>query len=109
MEHLISDGGISQPALAFFGALFTLVGIVLKMVSDSRKESRETRKEITNVSDAVNQAAESAEKAVANTQNVSNGFARTVLARLESIDEKIESVSTTVNRHMEWHVHKEEK
>lgn len=96
-QELINQNGISQIALGFFTALLTVVGILLKMVYDDRKETRAARKEAS-------KAAESAAKAVANTKNVSNGFAGGVLEELRQIREGQQDLSATLNRHLEWHI-----
>lgn len=102
MDQLISSGGISQVALAFFTALFGMVSYLIKMVYDTKGEAR-------NAKDASVKAVEGTEQAITNTKNVSNGFAGEVLGQLSEIRKDVENVSKQMSRHMEWHLNREEK
>lgn len=82
-------------------ALLPIVGMLLKLVVDMRKESRETN-------ETANEAKESADKAANNTQNVSNGFASTVLGELHKIREDQQELSSQMNEHLAWHLKKGE-
>lgn len=93
----VNENGISPIAMAFFTALLTAIGYVLKIVLDSRNEVRGGNQ-------AALEAKESAETAAKNTQNVSNGFASTVLGELRAIREDQSELSATMNRHLEWHL-----
>jgi hypothetical protein len=95
-------GGISPQAVAFFTAILGAVGGLFKYVNDGRRESR-------GANQAAVEAKESAEQAAKNTQNVSNGFASTVLAELRGIREDQAELSASVNRHLEWHLKNGEK
>ncbi len=99
---LINDNGISQIALAFFTALFGMVGWLIKVRFDERGK-------IDNAEEQARIAAESAAKAAANTQNVSNGFAGSVLGKLQRIDENVDELSDSLRAHLEWHLRQEEK
>lgn len=96
-EGFVNDNSISAIALGFFTALTGLLGIVIKGVFDTRAETKRATTE-------AQQANKSAIKARENTQNVSNGFASTVLGRLESIDEKTDDLHRALRSHLEWHV-----
>lgn len=106
-QELISDNGISQVALGFFSALFAFLGVIAKMIFDNKRSTAETKEAVEHASEAANIAAESAQAAVTNTRNVSNGFAGTVLAELREIRKDVQTLSTSVNRHLEWHLDKE--
>jgi len=106
-QELISDSGISQIALGFFSALFAFLGVIAKMIFDNKKSTAETREAIEYVGEAANVAAEKAQAAVTNTSNISNGFASTVLGELREIRKDVQTLSTSVNRHLEWHLDKE--
>lgn len=98
----VNENGISPIAMGLLTALLTVVGYILKIVLDNRKETRDGNQ-------AAFEAKESAETAAKNTKNVSNGFAGTVLARLQRIDEGQQELSASINRHLEWHLAKEKE
>lgn len=100
--EFINDNGISQVALAFFTALFTMVGGVITLIIGNRKESREAK-------EAAIEAKESSQKAITNTKNISNGFAGNVLGKLSQIDGKVDALSDAINRHLEWHMREENR
>ncbi len=101
-ESFINSNGISAIALAFFTALFSMVGWLLKIVHDDKKETRDAKR-------AAIQAAESAKTVEANTKNVSNGFASGVLGKLQRIEDKVDDVATAQREHLEWHLEREKK
>ncbi len=109
MDTLISDAGISQVGLAFFLALIGMVTALFKKVSDNLNEARETRKVANDVNQAAILAKESADAAVANTKNVSNGFASRVLGELCEIREGQAELSAQLARHFEWHLNQEKE
>lgn len=106
---LINTNGISQIALAFFTALFGMIGWLIKLRYDERKELRDARKAVEEARKEAKTAAENAAEASSNTRNVSNGFARNVLGKLERIDEKVDALSDAIRDHLEWHLEKEKK
>lgn len=82
-------------------ALLPIVGMLLKLMLDTRKESR-------GANEAATEAKEGAEKAVSNTQNISNGFARTVLTELHEIRKDQQEMSGQLTEHLSWHLKKGE-
>lgn len=82
-------------------ALLPIVGMLLKLMIDTRKESR-------GANEAANEAKIGAEKAVSNTQNVSNGFAGTVLRDLHDIRKDQQKLSAQLADHFQWHHEKGE-
>lgn len=102
MDNLISSGGISEIGLAFFTALFGMVSILMKQVSDNRKEARDAK-------EAAVEARDNAETTIGNTKNVSNGFAGNVLGELRQLREGQQEIASTLARHMEWHLEQEGK
>ncbi len=109
MNQLINSGGISEVGFAFFTALLTLVAMLIRMVSENRKETRNTREAVDNASQAALEAKESAEQTVANTRNVSNGFARNVLDELRKLNAGQEKLAASFTKHLEWHLEQEGK
>ncbi len=99
---LINTNGISQIALAFFTALFGMVGWLIKIRYDERKEIRDAKEQ-------AKIAAESAGGVAANTKNVSDGFAGTVLGGLRRIDERLDTLEEAQREHLQWHLHQKEE
>ncbi len=100
--ELINSNGISTIALAFFTALFSMVGYLIKARIEEKKEIQDAKT-------AADKAAKSAQAIAANTKNVSNGFASTVLDRLERIDAKVDAIAEAQRDHLEWHLEREKK
>lgn len=100
--ELINDNGISQVAIAFFTTLFGMVGWLIHSHYSEKKETRNARQ-------AAEIAAESAQKAETNTRNVSNGFARNVLGKLQRIDEKVDNLADAHREHLQWHMEREQR
>jgi hypothetical protein len=98
--ELVNDNSISAIALTFFTALLGLMSIIAKGVFDTRKTTREAKSE-------AGQANESAQAAQANTTNISNGFAGTVVRKLDTIEGKTDDLSKAFREHLEWHINKE--
>lgn len=96
-QQLINSNGISQIALAFFTALLGMVSSLAWIIYKDRQETRDTRK-------AVEKATQSAKTAAENTASVANGFTDEVLERLSELTKKIDRVSGSVGKHMEWHL-----
>lgn len=112
-QQLINDNGISGIALAFFTALFALVGTLAKLAFDDRKERRnEARIQQQQLADAIESAriaAKNAEEARTNTKNVSNGFAGGVLAKLERLSEQVSELAISQQKHLLWHQENEKE
>ena len=95
MSSLINDNGISQVALGFFTALFTLLGLMFnKMIQGFR---------------TVDKAKENAEKAVANTSKVANGFTGRIDNKLDSLIDSVDGIEDSIRQHLEWHLRQEER
>lgn len=79
---------MEQYILVIGTAIVTGVGTLIKMMYDERR--------------ATHDVAKSAKQAVINTNNVSNGFAGTVLEMLRRIDQRLDD-------HIQWHLEKEKE
>ncbi len=100
--ELINLNGISVIALSFFTALFGMVGWLIKVRQDEKKEIRDAKR-------AAEVTAESVETIVQNTKNVGNGFASRVLGKLERIYEKVDALEEAHTKHLEWHLERDKK
>lgn len=93
----INQNGISSEAFTFFTALIGLIGVIIggifKLISDNRTLKEEARSAVKN-----------AETAVVNTQNISNGFAKSVQDKLDRIVIQIDDLESKFTGHLEWHV-----
>lgn len=96
-QELINDNGISAIAIGFFTALFAAVSAVGVAVVNSRHKTEELK-------DVTVKAAESAEAAQANTQNVSNGFVDRMDRKLDTVIQQQDNLENALTRHLEWHL-----
>jgi cation transport regulator ChaB len=103
-QELINDNGISAIALAFFTALFGMVGTIIVTIYKDRRERREAQQAAT---EAALKAASSAEKVEANTKNISNGFAGKVLGELSQIRAGQNDLQQQFADHLRWHLERE--
>lgn len=96
----ITNNGISSEAFVFFTAVVTMLGTlgagILKLLSDNRALKKETEKSV-----------EISEKAVENTQPVSNGFANRMDRKLDGLAEKIDRLDNRIDAHLSWHLNQE--
>lgn len=99
-ESLVVDNSFYTFAIAFVTGLFALLAIVAKGVFETRKTTREAK-------DEAKAANQSAKKAQANTLNISNGFAGTVVEKLETIERKTDDIGKAFRDHLGWHLDKE--
>jgi hypothetical protein len=105
--ELINDNGISAIALAFFTALFGMVGTVTIAVLQQRSKLRD----IQNASDTMS---DKADKAARNTEPIGNGFAARMDRKLDllatnqdRLEQSNEDISRAIREHLEWHINKE--
>lgn len=97
VQELINDNGISVIGAAFFTALFgaiSTVGVALV-------RNRHATEELKNVTV---QAAQSAEAAQVNTENVSNGFVERMDTKLNQIIANQDGLEKSIREHLEWHL-----
>jgi hypothetical protein len=83
-QELINDNGISAIALGFF-SMIAAIGVAL--IQRQRK-----------VENAVNEAAESANQAQKNTENVSNGFTARMDKKLDSLGDGVMLLAKNMDR-----------
>lgn len=107
-EDLISPGGPSAPVWAFLSVLvtaaFTTLGVLLKAKSDAHYARIEAKK----AGDEAQKANESATQAQTNTANLSNGFASSVLGKLDRIHQSQQETEKALREHLQWHLNREE-
>lgn len=81
---------VSAPVL---GGLALMLGAIGKVIVD-----------LYQIKHKASEAKEASEKAVANTKNVSNGFARNVDSKLNRIIKQQDSLEESLRDHLQWHV-----
>lgn len=104
LDQVVSPGGPSGPAWAFFTAItIALIGVLQQQLKQ-REETKRIREELRGAAKAANQASESAAQAQENTKNVSNGFANRVDRKLDAIAESQDELGKALRDHFEWHL-----
>ena len=103
-ELINAEGGIAPVTLGLLTTIIGVVGIIAKGVFDARAKVEEVRKQAQKATESADKATESADKAFANTAPISNGFADSVLRKLDRIDGRMEALDSSVRQHLEWHV-----
>jgi hypothetical protein len=105
--ELVNDNSISAIALTFFTALVTGMVAAVTGIYKIRADSKVAMVEAT-------EARKEAEQAKKNTVNISNGFASGVGSKLDRIlteqaqqRKVLDSVSESLQDHLEWHLNKE--
>lgn len=115
-QELISAGGPSGPAWAFFSAIsLALIGVLAQQLK-SRSDLKQLKASSERVENEAVQARESADKAQENTTNVSNGFANRVDRKLDGIIVALQATNESLRKqeeahraHLEWHLEREGK
>lgn len=109
MITLAVSRGMSPEAWAFFTAIsVALIGVLgaqLKARSDVKKAMALSER----TKSAADKAAQSAQTAAANTTNVSNGFASSVLGKLARIEQSQQETAKAFRKHLQWHLEHEER
>lgn len=113
-SELVTTGGPSAPAWAFFSAISLALIAVLGQQLKARSDARVAKDQLERVEHETVKASESASKAVANTANVSNGFARRMDTKLDRVIESLQATNNALQKqeeafraHLEWHLDKE--
>lgn len=113
-EDLVTAGGPSGPAWAFFtGISLALIGLIAQQLK-ARSDLKQLKATSERVEDEAIKAHESAAKAQTNTTNVSNGFVGRmdknfdrVLNAIEEIRRAQGKTEEALREHIEWHLEKE--
>lgn len=114
--ELITDGGPSAPAWAFFSAISLALIAVLGQQLKARSDAKANREALERVERGTVQAVESATAAQENTTNVSNGFVGRMDRKLDRITDTVEDTrkalretEQALREHLEWHLDQKEK
>lgn len=101
-EELVTPGGPSAPAWAFFTAItLALIGI-LQQVITTKREARQAKV-------IASETHKCAEEAASNTVNVSNGFTSRMDRKLDTIHVMVQETNDALRKHLEWHLEREGK
>jgi len=101
-EELVSPGGPSAPAWAFFTAItLALIGVYSQQIA-ARREAKATKQEAA-------QANENETIAKENTTNISNGFVDRVDFKLDDIRKAQSETNNALRKHLEWHLENDKK
>lgn len=92
-EDLIAPGGPSLPVWGYLSAIIIAIVTIMPAIYTTRKEAREGRSK--------------AEEAVANTRNISNGFAKGVNVKLDELLIITNHNAEQLNKHLAWHLEQE--
>jgi len=113
-EELVTAGGPSAPAWAFFSAISLALIAVLGQQLKARSDAKANKETLERVENEAIKAHESASQAQENTTNVSNGFARRMDAKLDRLIDSIQATNNALQKqeeahraHLEWHLKKE--
>lgn len=102
-EELIAPGGPSAPVWAFLTTItLATITLLIKAWTD-RIERREDREALKANTAKTEEAAEAANVAVTNTRNISNGFARGVNTKLDTLIAAMDDVNNRLSEHIAWH------
>ena len=115
LADLVTHNGPSAPAWAFFSAIsLALIGVLaqqLKARSDIKQQNaliEAAKSEAQKAKNEAQKAGESASQAEANTANLSNGFASSVLAKLGRIEQLQQDSEKAIREHLKWHLDRSE-
>lgn len=100
-SDLVAPGGPSAPVWGFLTTILLGVCTLIYRYFNERAERRETL-------ELSKKAAEHAEAAVDNTKNISNGFARGVNGKLDTILAAMQDIDGRLNEHIAQHDRKEQ-
>lgn len=101
-EEMVSPGGPSAPVWAFLTTILGLLITNIFLLIQAKLAAREAANKVGNVQ-------VSADQAVANTANVSNGFARNTTIKLDAIHTAVQDIENRISDHLQWHLHQEGK
>ena len=103
----IAPGGPSAPAWAFFSAIsLAILGLIAQQLK-AHSDLKQIKAQGEAAKNEATKAHESAEKAQANTINVSNGFVGRMDKKLDDILASQRSTDKALREHLEWHLEKE--
>jgi hypothetical protein len=108
-EGLISPGGPSAPVWAFLSAITLAVLAIIGQQLKAKSDLRQLREQSEMAQSEATKAHKSAEKAQANTANISNGFASSVLGKLERIELSQQKTEEGFRNHLQWHLENDRK
>jgi len=104
LADVVSPGGPSGPVWAFLTgislAVLAIIGQQLKAKSDLKQMKHSSEAAQSEATKAHKSAAQAQE----NTANVANGFARTVLGKLDRMYESQQETQKAVREHLQWHL-----
>jgi hypothetical protein len=109
---IVTNGGPSAPAWAFFTALTVGVLALITQQLNARSELRRIRTQTERTTSEASKAAKSAVQAEKNTQELSglsNGFAGRVDNKLDEILRVQQATEDALRDHLQWHLHRESK
>jgi|SRR4051812_2044104 len=107
-ENLVAPGGPSAPVWAFFTGLSLAVLAIIGQQLKSRSDAKLLKAQMDVAQSEATKAHKSAKEAQANTANISNGFASSVLAKLERIHESQQETDKALREHLGWHLDRTE-
>lgn len=108
VAQIVSSNGPSAPAWAFFSAIsIALIGILAQQLK-ARSDAKQQKALLEVAKSEAEKANQSATQAEANTANLSNGFANTVLGKLERIQQSQQNTEKAVREHLQWHLDRSE-
>lgn len=108
-ESLVSPGGPSAPVWAFLSAITLAVLAIIGQQLKAKSDLRQLREQSELAQSEAKKAHQSAEKAQANTQSISNGFASSVLGKLERIEQSQQTTEESFRKHLQWHLENDRK
>lgn len=95
--EIVAPGGPSAPVWAFFTAIsLALIGVLAQQIS-AKRTANDAKIEAA-------KAAKNSQKAQANTEALSNGFAESVGTKLDRIQRSQDSLGKAFREHLEWHL-----
>lgn len=96
-EELVTSGGPTAPAWAFFTAItLALIGVIAQQIA-ARRAANEAKIEAA-------KAASNAQQAKDNTAPLANGFASRIDFKLDAIRDEQAQTNGALRKHLEWHL-----
>lgn len=113
-DELVTSGGPTGPAWAFFTAMsLALVGVLAQQLK-ARSDLKQLKATSERVEDEAIKAHESAAQAQENTTNVSNGFVGRMDRKFDRLFDAVQEIRRSqtetekaLREHIEWHLEKE--
>jgi hypothetical protein len=108
-DELVTPGGPSAPAWAFFTAITLAIIGVLAQQLKAHSDLKQLKAQAETIQHEASKANESAIQARENTVNLSNGFVSRMDRKLDSIQATANETSEALRDHLAWHLEKEGK